>query len=588
MPDTKELFLDAPSPEARASRLDALRKALADSIARHDTGVDGFMSAKEAKTRGDDSRIGIIKGGGSGQANKAEKLMRLAERFNASQGDNSLLKGLGEDQLNAVNEELATLKGLLGDLQKDVTTTSPGNLHPYDLEAPAKILVPRFTPLRNQIARQRGQGTAREYRRILGYTNTGLGGVADQTPFFSSESDTSDPTFGTLALRRGQKIQYAMDIHTANYMEMSLSDLVTWKAQFANLGFEDTRQLSQMALLWAHLLGEEKALLWGRGAAATGYSGPVSAPAGSVAASGSGGTIPTASYSVKITANSSGGILPAQTAAVSLSASLAVTLGQNIVITLTSEPVGAMNYSVYLQSGGSGSETLQGVFVPTGAAGNTITLTSFVGGGAAVPAADTSSNVNAYDGYLTVLSNPANAGYAVRMNQVYPNKSIFTQGGANNIGDQPFQDAFASLYASVYADPEELWVAAPQRRQLTDFMRSASNTSAAYRITLDMNQEGNMIVGGMATGIVNESSPTARIVDLRVHPYMPAGASFINSRTLPIPDSNIGETAVVTAVQDYMSVDWPQIQFTYDMSTYWFGTMVHYAPKWSAAILGLQ
>jgi hypothetical protein len=37
-----------------------------------------------------------------------------------------------------------------------------------------------------------------------------------------------------------------------------------------------------------------------------------------------------------------------------------------------------------------------------------------------------------------------------------------------------------------------------------------------------------------------------------------------------------------------MSVDWPQIQFTYDASTYWLGTLVHYAPKWSGAITGLQ
>lgn len=585
MPDTKELFVDAKGVDERASRLSALQKALAESIARHDAGTDAFVSAKEAKASGTE-RVGILKGMGTGRSDKADKLARLAERYSASQGDNNLLKGLAPEQLAAVQEEIAALRGLVGDLQKDLTTTSPGNLHPYDLEAPAKILVPRFTPLRNQIARQRGQGTAREYRRILGYTNTGMGGVSDQTPFFSSETDAGEPSFGSLALRRGQKISYAMDIHTANYMEMSLSDLVTWKAQFANLGFEDTRQLSQMALLWAHLLGEEKALLWGRGASASGYSGALAAPAGSVAATGTGGTIPAATYGVKITANSSGGVNPTQTAPVVLSAGLVVTLGQNIVITLTSEPVGALNYSVYV--GPAGSETLQGVFIPNDATGTKITLSSLVAGGAAFPAADTSSNANAYDGYLTVLSNPANAAYAVRMNALYPGKSIFTTGGTNNIGDQPFQDAFASMYASVYADPEELWVAAPQRRQLTDFMRNSAGGAAAYRITLSMDQETNMTVGGMATGIVNESSPTSRIVDLRVHPYMPAGNAFINSRVLPIPDSNIGETVVVTAVQDYMSVDWPQIQFTYDMSTYWFGTMIHYAPKWSAWIGGLQ
>lgn len=569
------MFADvANDPAARADRLEKLQKALKASIDRHDTGFDGF-----------EPRIGIVKGAGPGKRDDADRLVRLAERFAESQGDNSLAKGLTPDQANAVAEELAALKGVVDDLRKDITVASPGNLHPYDLEAPAKILVPRFTPLRNMTTRQRGQGTAREYRRILGYTNSGMGGVSDQTPFFNSESDSGTPSFGTLTLRRGQKIAYAMDIHTANYMEMSLSDLVTWKAQFTNLGFEDSRQLSQMALLWAHLLGEEKAFLWARGAAASGYSGAVSAPAGSVVASGSGATIPTATYGVKITANSAGGVAPAQTAPVTLSGGLSVTLGQNIVITLTSEPVGGLNYSVYV--GTAGSETLQGVFIPNDATGTKITLSSYVTGGLAFPAADTSSNANAYDGYLTVLSNSANAGYFARMNVVYPGKSIYTSGGTN-IGDQPFQDAFASLFSSVYADPEELWVNAVQRRQLTDFMRAAGGTAAAWRIALTENEAGSMTVGGMVTGIVNESSPTARIVDLHVHPYMPLGASFINSRVLPIPDSHIGETAVVTEVQPYMAVDWPQIQFTYDASTYWYGTLVHYAPKWSACILGLQ
>jgi hypothetical protein len=41
-------------------------------------------------------------------------------------------------------------------------------------------------------------------------------------------------------------------------------------------------------------------------------------------------------------------------------------------------------------------------------------------------------------------------------------------------------------------------------------------------------------------------------------------------------------------VQEYMSVDWPVVQFTYDASTYWYGTMIHYAPKWSGMISGIK
>jgi len=148
---------------------------------------------------------------------------------------------------------------------------------------------------------------------------------------------------------------------------------------------------------------------------------------------------------------------------------------------------------------------------------------------------------------------------------------------------------FASLFASVYADPEDVWLTAVQRRQLADYLRNNGSGAGAYRLTVGQNEfEGSVSVGGFVSGMANESSPTDRIVALRVHPYMPNGVSFCRSRTLPIPDSGIGDTNTMVEVQGYMSVDWPEIQFTYDASTYWFGTLLHYAPAWSGVIYGLQ
>ena len=36
------------------------------------------------------------------------------------------------------------------------------------------------------------------------------------------------------------------------------------------------------------------------------------------------------------------------------------------------------------------------------------------------------------------------------------------------------------------------------------------------------------------------------------------------------------------------AINWPVIQFTYDISSYWFGALVHYAPAWSGAIAGIK
>src|SRR6266581_3675810 len=232
MPTLEEMFSTTKDPMQRGERLEGLKKSLDGSIARHDKKIDAFVPAGR-RPDGDTGPIGIIKGAGPGAPRRATAAQwdQFAEKING------LAKGLSPDQAAEVMAELGAMNALKDELSKDISTTVPCNLHPYDLEDPAKRLVPRFTPLRNEIPRTKGIGTAREYRRILGYTNAGLGGVADQTPFFNSEtalnggSTAGLPTFGGLGLIRGQKISYAMDVHTVPYMEMSLSAATGWKAQ---------------------------------------------------------------------------------------------------------------------------------------------------------------------------------------------------------------------------------------------------------------------------------------------------------------------------------------------------------------------
>jgi hypothetical protein len=542
-PLLEEMFSDATDYVERGERLEALKGALEAAIDRKDSGRDRFIPASYYGDSYTGGPIGIVKGAGPDP--RTEKIAALAEKFG------QVTKSLSADERSAVSAALDELASMQADLSKDITVASPGNLHPYDLEAPAKQLVPRFTPLRNELSRTKGQGTSREYRRILGYSNTGMGGVANLTPFFNSESDAGTPTFGSLALRRGQKISYAMDVKTLGYVEMSLSDLVTWKAQFSNLGFENTRALSQMALLWAHMLGEERAMLYGRGSG-SGYEGVVAAPtvgtptSGSAVSSGFGTTV-----FAKVTSyTGQGESLPSGEVT-----SATLTAGAQLKIPITVQPTGAIAYGVYT-SATTGTETFQGFFVPV--SGNLVVNVN-VAGGAVVPSADGSANANAYDGFLSNLSDPALSGYFARFDTTYSGKSVYTAGGANNIGDQPWQDAFAAMYAAVYADPD---VPEPDANGVR--------------------------IGAIVSGLHNESSPTDKMVDLRVHPYMPLGASFIRSRILNIPNSGIGDTTEVISVQEYMGIDWPEIQFTYDSSTYWYGSLLHYAPKWNGCILGLS
>jgi hypothetical protein len=481
----------------------------------------------------------------------------------------NITKGLGADALASVQGEIDALKSTLtADVAKDwsLPGTSPNNatLTPYDLEAPAKLLVPRLTPLRNAIPRGKGQGTARQFRRILGWSNAGMPSVADKSPFMDSQNVTTN--FGPMALRRGPKIEYASDNKSAAYVEMSLSDQVNWVAQFAGQGFDDIRSLSQTALLWAHLGGEERAMLYGRGTSGNGYSGAVAAPVIASSTAATGGTIAAGTYPVVVTAKTGFG-----ETVISNNASIATTGSTStITVTVTSEPAGSLGvYNVYVGTAGGavGTAKLQTTF-----SGNTATLASLSTTGATNPGTtDGSVQGLGYDGFLTVQSGPE-SGYFRRLNATL---------NATDPGDE-FQQAFLSLWQSVKADPDHIWIDGATAKKLGSLLKTASSSS--YQLKLDGDGHGHFL-GASVTGIENQV--TRKMVPLRVHPWMPQGCALIRSETLPVPDSHVSATAEVISVQEYMAVDWPVVQFTYDTSTYWYGTLVHYAPAWSGLITSI-
>jgi hypothetical protein len=565
-PPPSELFSDARGV-AVASRFEAYKSALAESTAR--------------------AKSGNFRWGGGAILEKSTG-GKIAERID------KLTKSLTPDQLAGIQDDLVAIKGVIaGDVNKDWSLFSPDSagLVPFDLETPAKLLVPRATPLRNRLPRTKGQGTALVTKRITGWSNSGVGGNNDLTAFFSSESAST--AFGPLSLRRPAKISYTANDKSYTYREQGLSDQVSMLAEFAGRGYQDIRSLSQTALLWAQLGAEERALLFGRGTVANGYVGPIAAPVITSATSTTGGTLAAGTWQIRVTARSgaaggSGGGVGESVVSNELAQ---VTTGatSTITVTVATEPTGALGYNLYvsLVGGASNSETFQYAFV-----GNTTTFGVQVPGGAAQPAAvDSSANALAYDGFLTVQADPTQSGYVKRVNA-----SVLTN------GDAPWQAAFLALYGGnlnpggglagnkLLADPDEVWVDGQTRNSIGQWLKLNAST-VSYRLMLDAGGSGDAaagtMVGSVISGFINQT--TGNMANLMVHPYMPLGASLIRSSSLPaaVPDSEISNTAEVRNVQDYMSIDWPVIQMTYDSSIYLFGTLVHYAPAWSGLLMGL-
>jgi len=481
-----------------------------------------------------------------------------------------LTKSLTADQAAQLGQDLAMVRGsLMPDIQKDWTGTSPMDTRPYDLQAPAKWLAPLRTPLRNTIPRTKGEGGAAEYRRILTVTNSVPG--TKTMPFFNSATQTSvygGP--GNLTLNRPQKINYTGDAQIRAYKELGFSDSVTWRGFLTSLGFDNLLGLSQTALLFAHLMGEEWANLAGRGNVAGGYQGAVPAPAGvTTGTATTGGTIPAATYSVYVVAlNGQGQSAPSTVAT-------QVTTGATSTITVTvgNEPEGAIYYGVYVGTvAGIANATLQGTFI-----GNTTTLTSYAVTATVGTAADSSFHADSYDGFYAVQSDTAQTGYFARANA---NFSTINPGSE-------FDTALTTMWTLNGAAPEEIWMTGAGRTAYGQLMRigGASGAASGYRTSVTTG-DGNVIAGAAVTGHVNPA--TSQVVDLKTHPDALPGTALIRSTSLNVPGANVPSPVEMRCVQDYAGIAWPDVQMTKDTSTYQIGALVHYAPQFSGLIVGLK
>jgi hypothetical protein len=498
-------------------------------------------------------------------------------------------KSLSPDAVASLNNALAAQRGAMGDINKEITLTSPlsTSFAAFDLEAPAKLLTPRPTPLRNKLPRKKGIGTSHRVKRVLGYTGTGTGGVGNTWPGIlqTTQNNFAPGAANPLYLERGPQISYAADDLVLPYNSYSLSDQVSFDANFSGMGYQDLRQLSSTSTLYATMLMEERMLLMARGTA-SGYAGALSAPTFALASpvAGAGQTaLAATTYYVNVTADAGISGSGFGESILGTEASTAVAAGDVLTITVSTAVAGALGYNIYVGTTtgaanlkyqgtlkGTGTFTIQGA-TATNLTGNNAAFTTS-GAAASRATADTSAYSTGYDGILpTVLG--SNSGY---------NNSINTTFSTSNPGVE-YQVVFYNLYNNVKADPDEILINGADRKQLSDSIKNGS--TANYRLNLTQTEAGDYVGGATIGALYNEI--TGKMVPLTVHPWLPQGVSPVLSYTLPIPDTEVSDVWSVINVQDYMGIQWPVVQFTYDFSTYFRGTFFCYAPAWNGAVSGI-
>jgi len=546
-PKASDLFGDVESPKKAAKRMDEFQSELNKSFSLPNT--QGMTPAQDPTAA----------------------LEALASQ-----------KSLSPDALAGLNNAIASQRLALQDVQKDISLTSPlsTSFAAFDLEAPAKLLTPRPTPLRNRIPRKKGVGTSHRIKRITGYTGTGTGG---QGQIWPGVSETTTTAFGSINFERGSKISYTADDIILPYNSYSLSDSVSFDANFSGLGYQDLRQLSSTSTLYATMLMEERMMLMGRGTA-TGYAGALSAPTITVTAPSAGtGQVALANntYYVYVTADAGISSTGFGESVVTTVASQATT-SQVLKIVVSAPVAGALGYNVYIgTTTGVANAKYQGTFksltgyvVGAGSAsvGDTLVYSTASSILASRASSDTSAYATGYDGVLTTLLG-SNTGYNNNINSTFSNTNAGTE----------FQTVFANLYASVKADPDEILMNGSDRKQLSDAIKGSAN--ANYRLNISQDETTGVTFGSVVNGIVNET--TGKSLAITVHPWLPQGVAPVMSYTLPIPDTEISDVWANYLVQDYMGIQWPVTQFAYEFSTYFRGTFFCSAPAWNGIVSGI-
>ena len=480
-----------------------------------------------------------------------------------------LSKVVSGDQLAAVTSALAGIQ----DVSKNISLTSPLNntvsgisgLVPYDLDPVLSLLIPKELYLRNSTARIKAQGQALEFRRITGLSNAGVGGVANLSSFFNSNSAST--SFNGVTLNRPTQIVYAADKIVKSFVEQGLSDSVALQAEFAGQGYTDLRQLSHTSLIWSHFLAEERNMM---NSCSTALSTAGLTFTAANDATGLG--LPaTSSSAVAVTLSSAYG----ETASLSAGTVTNATAGQGVKVTFTGTiPAGTVGINIYVTVGSQVYKTS----TPSTASG--VTALSYAATSATVPSTDGSFNSYAagansgtgYDGWVNTFATLG--GYQNALNGTIASQST---------ADDFLQAAFVSLFNSTMGDPDVVITTAAVRRAIAKAIQTSASTSS-YRLNYETGKDG-IVLGSLVQAVQNQA--TGKMVDLVTHRFAPAGVALIHQKQLPFPDSGVAQTVEAHNVVDSMIIEWPQIGFSYDISSYTYGSLAFRAPAWSGVVTGI-
>ncbi len=454
------------------------------------------------------------------------------------------------------DETVALVREAMGDATRSITMAS--GLVGYELETPAKVIVPVITPLVNMLPRRRGGGTdIVHWKAITSFDTSRNWGVL---------SDGGTPAQVTYAVASLQNTMQAIGLMNA----------VSFQAQWRGRRLEsDVRARRIAELLYQLKMTEERWLL----GASTYLLTP---PAPVVASATTGGTIAAGTYWVKVTAKN------AQGETTGSSATKIVTSGTTSTLTITVFTVpNATQYNVYIGSGASlpadSALWLQAGVSGTNAQQPLIGATVTLADGATVMP---SGEVNPAILPLTLSAPPATTGTALSTVAANTAKTFIDGAGAplmwdgiiaqalNNtslangatLGAQVAQPAdpagklaladidnlLAGMYLQAAGDPDYIIMNPLDNVRLTNLVVGAGQLRYVVQAG-DSADQGQLTAQYRVTRYLNKS--TGREIPIILDRYCPQGYMVFLPMTVPFPVPEVSSAIEIETNQEYWGVD---------------------------------
>lgn len=477
-------------------------------------------------------------------------------------------------------------------IQKSWTQgTITSGLTYYDLEAPAKLIFPVITPLRNRIPRDAsGAGTAINWRAITGI-------------------NTSQMMAGVAAGKRSGVIAHTTADYTAAFKGIGLEDSVDFEAEYSAKNFDDPKARAVDGLLRSTMIREEFLDLGGNNSLALGTASTPSladiATTGTLAAN--------TQYDVRVVgltlqgyqqvAGVCNGTVNDSVAIASLAIVRTVTrinadattdtinagCGQvsalaNVTTANDGNATHAVSASVTPKAGevawvwfwGAhtgdillGAVTTINSVKITATATGTQNVTDFT-----TNAADNSRDSLVYDGLFSQIYTSASGSYiAALANGTAGTGTALTSDGAGGITE--IGTAFAAFWDNYRISPQVIYVSGSLLKNM-NALTIANGSAPLIRYTMDGGGGQQITAGTVIGSILNPT--TNQAVKIEVHPNMPKGMMMFYSETIPYPLSGIGALLKKKLRRDYYQIEWPLKTRKYEYGVYFDGVLQNYFP----------